>query len=1209
MPTISEVLVQIRGDASELNESLDGAKEHLESFGAIAEGVMQGFGLALGQMSFETLAHSAHHLLEEFIDVNSQAEVWTAQMSLLEGSTAKATERLEGLGKWALKAPFELTDIREANRLLEVFGGDALAGSQGMNLIGDAASFAQKPISEIAELVGRLYQALESGSDDPRAIMTLRKMGVLSGTAAGELTKLVKSHADGTKIWEAFEKAIGRTTGQMDVMMKTYKGQLTNLKDVTHELIHEMGKPFFDGAKDGLLKVLDWLNGPEGHKVQEQLVGLGHQFGEFAKTAGPKFFKEASEGVVKFFDFVSSESGQKTIKTVAELIGWTLKAAAAAFIFGKVFTGIIEPLVMIGGQVFKFVQTLAILGPTMETITVMFPALSAGIELLLGPVGWVIAAVTALWLAWRNNWGHIHEFTADILADVIHWYGKHEEAIDIFVEGLKTAWDFMLVTVTSVWNAVVEVVSAAFEVIGSLVSGAFHIIEGEFDVAGDIITGNWSKAWDDVVKILADSYDMILKMLGSLAEHTLKIVSLIMGWIGHIPGAIGEAAKAASTFLDDQAKAVDEYTKDIGRKGEDAATADEKQLARKLLGLDTLKKAMDKHREAAAGAILHPGSTALPKNSGNDGSGKKGQKEADPNDEVKNKIEELSKALWLNGDASKFADLQFDLLHGSLKGAQPALKAHALNLQQQADKLEALTSANASLKTMTDEYTKTLALGANPTAEATLRYSLLHGELAKGAKAAKDHALAQGLAAIKLTENQEIWKKYHDGLDEIRLKTRELSSEDDALGLSLMGTAKAWDTLNASQQKAYLTAAKGPIMFEALKTQADELTSKLRALRGESPEAILYGNLIKKAEEYMKVLPLMMTGNAKFAASFLGLYRSIKETKSSIDDLAAQAQSKGLAKIFDEATRKIEDDIERLKRSDVATVGERMKDFWDKQRGAIDAYVAKGAGLASILGLLSKLNGLGHTQIAAEDDAAHLKAFNAEMDRVHDKQTKVNEAFSEWVDKSHSAEVAAIQFSKGLQVMTAAQAEQIVKAQEAIDSRAKQVEQIKRLGEKVGDYVGGIFDNIVNGKIKGLFHNAMMGFKALMQDMAAEYLKSQVMKGIMNLASQFAGGITSGGGSGGGGQTNWGESSGGGSGSIARAVGGFGGTAPSMGGAAIRASIATAHSGGGSMGQGSPVNITMHIHTPDAQGFKRSQRQIMSDLHTQAAAAARRSGK
>ena len=1201
MPTVSEVLVQIKGDATELNESLDQAKEHVESFGAIAESVMQGFGLALGQMSFETVSHGLHHLIEEFIGVNSAAEVWTAQMTLLTGSTEKASARIEELAKWSHKAPFELTDIREANRLLQVFGGDALAGSKGMKLIGDAASFAQKPITEIAELVGRLHQALEAGSDDPRAIMTLRRMGVLSGEAAGQLTQLVRSHASATEIWAAFEKAISRTNGQMDVMMKTYRGQMTNLGDVTHELLHEVGKPFFDGAKDGLLKVLDWLNGAEGEKVKAQLIDFGRQFGELAKTAGPRLFKEATDGIVKFFDYISSDSGKKTISTVASLVGWMLKAATAAFLFGKI-AAVFEPLVAVGTAVFGFVKTLAILGPTMETITVMFPALGAAIELLTGPVGWIIGAITALWFAWRNNWGHIHEYTADILAKIIHWYDEHADQFKKMGEFLALTWEFVVWCAQKAWGMIVDVVSTAWDILGPMLSGMIDTILGLFGMLTDLLTGNWSALWGDMEHIVDVAKDAILKVLGVLAENTLHIVSDIVGWIEHIPGVVGEAAKSASKYLQDQADLVRDYTKGIGESSDAAVTKDEKNTARRLLGLDSLTKAMgDLKKKQEESASLPAGNLALnPQGNGN-GEGKgKGGKETDPNDEVKSKIEDLTKALALNGDASKLADLRYDLYRGTLKSANPVLKEAALALQAKAEKLESVQKANESLKERADELRKTIALGVEPTQAATLAYELMHTELAKASKAAKDHVTQLSAQAAALIASQTIWKKYHEVVDDAAAKMRGLLNVDDALGISLMGSAKAWDSLDNSQKKALVSVSRGAEIFQSLTQQADALKSKIDELRGINPAEAILGKSLASAEAWLATAPKATASQILFAGAVRSAIKSIRAQDDALRGLVEGKRAEGVAQAFKGAVAGIQSSIDGLKKGDTETIADRWAKFWDKQRGSIESFIKLRPTLGEFVGFIAKLKDMGGQEMTAQDDAGYLKNFTEEMKKVEAEQERVNGMFAEWVKTSHEASVAAAEFSNGLRQMTHAQAEQIVKAQDDIAKRAQQVEQIKKMGEKVADYIGGLVDNVVNGKIKGLFHEALLGFKQMLQQMAAEYLKSQITKGLMNLAAGIAGG--GGGGVGGGGMFAGDASTGG-----QNPLGGL--TPQTQAARAITSSRSATSYGTPAGGHGGPVSVVMNIHTPDVGGFRKSQRQILSDGMAHAATASRKAGK
>jgi hypothetical protein len=74
-------------------------------------------------------------------------ERMTLQFRPLLGSLDSAKERVKELQTFAVKTPFEIDEIVEANKMLQVLTQGALANEKGMTLVGDAASVAGQAFS------------------------------------------------------------------------------------------------------------------------------------------------------------------------------------------------------------------------------------------------------------------------------------------------------------------------------------------------------------------------------------------------------------------------------------------------------------------------------------------------------------------------------------------------------------------------------------------------------------------------------------------------------------------------------------------------------------------------------------------------------------------------------------------------------------------------------------------------------------------------------------------------------------------------------------------------------------------------------------------------------------------------------------------------------------------------------------------------------
>lgn len=136
-------------------------------------------------------------------------------------SAEKAQQRLKELYKFTASSPFDFSDVAEANRILEALTKGALSGSRGMKLVGDSAAATGTSMTEAAERVGKLYNALRSGRSLDRIMFQLQATGAVTDELARQLEGLEQSGAGFTQMWAAVEQHLARTEGGMKNEMQT----------------------------------------------------------------------------------------------------------------------------------------------------------------------------------------------------------------------------------------------------------------------------------------------------------------------------------------------------------------------------------------------------------------------------------------------------------------------------------------------------------------------------------------------------------------------------------------------------------------------------------------------------------------------------------------------------------------------------------------------------------------------------------------------------------------------------------------------------------------------------------------------------------------------------------------------------------------------------------------------------------------------------
>jgi hypothetical protein len=210
-------------------------------------------------------------------------ERMTLQFRPLLGSMASARERVKDLANFAIKTPFELPEIVEANKMLEVLTQGALSTEKGMTLVGDAASVAGTAFSDTARMVGRLYDGLMSGRPVGEAAMRLQEMGIISGTVRNQLESMQAAGASGLDIWKIMETQLRRNNGAMDEQSRSLEGLQSTWADTKRQMEGGFSAGFLDGEKAGVESSIAVMEA-----MSPVMANLGRELGA-AENAWAKF--------------------------------------------------------------------------------------------------------------------------------------------------------------------------------------------------------------------------------------------------------------------------------------------------------------------------------------------------------------------------------------------------------------------------------------------------------------------------------------------------------------------------------------------------------------------------------------------------------------------------------------------------------------------------------------------------------------------------------------------------------------------------------------------------------------------------------------------------------------------------------------------------------------------------------------------------------
>ena len=122
--------------------------------------------------------------------------------------------------------------------------------------------------------------------------------------------------------------------------------------------------------------------------------------GEFAETLAPMML-ELTKKIRKLVGWFRNLSPR--IKKIISLSAILVAALGPLLmIFGSIASGV-------GGMITMFAKLGTVIGPLLSKL----PALGTAIRALMGPVGWVLAAVGVLAVAWKKNWFGMQDATKE----------------------------------------------------------------------------------------------------------------------------------------------------------------------------------------------------------------------------------------------------------------------------------------------------------------------------------------------------------------------------------------------------------------------------------------------------------------------------------------------------------------------------------------------------------------------------------------------------------------------------------------------------------------------------------------------------------------------------------------------------------------------------------------------------------------------------
>jgi hypothetical protein len=245
--------VKIRGDASHFDRTIGSVNKGMSRLGVgiAAVGAAATAAAGVAALKFIDFAKSASQAA-------SGVESLKMQFEVLLGSADAAGKRIEEITKFAASTPFEVDELARTSKLLQTLGGTLLATGEGLRMVGDATAIAGQPIEEMGLHIGRLFNALTSGTSAGEAVARLQEVGLITGVAKNQFEALAAAQKKGTQpiltqnqALTLLQNVMSQTSGAMAKLSATTEGKLSNMADAVSQFKVAFGTGLNEGVRAG----------------------------------------------------------------------------------------------------------------------------------------------------------------------------------------------------------------------------------------------------------------------------------------------------------------------------------------------------------------------------------------------------------------------------------------------------------------------------------------------------------------------------------------------------------------------------------------------------------------------------------------------------------------------------------------------------------------------------------------------------------------------------------------------------------------------------------------------------------------------------------------------------------------------------------------------------------------------------------------------
>lgn len=528
----AEVLIKFTGDPKQATQATEEVEDKLEDLSS------------KGQIAFMALTAAADafavSILKGGVEYNAQIETYMTRLETLTGSAEDAEKVMTQIKEDALKTPFDVSSLTQAESLLLSTGLSADDARSDILALGDAVSASGGGNAELQRMAVNLQQIKNVGKASALDIKQFAYAGIdiyglladYMGITREEAAKLDVTYDMLSGALQQAASEGGKYYGAMEKQSQTYNGQMSNLKESIDVLKGELSKEFFEAIKKIIPKLTSFFNWLK--KNEKIIKAIAVPTLAFANAIlAIMVIKKVSAGIATFNAILAANPIMLVVAAIAALVAgfiylWNNCEAFRNFWIG-LWNGIKSIVETIVNAIKKVLEK--IITAVSKVIQKIKDIVSPIIDFYYNLVGIIIGIIAGLIETIYNTIKPVVEWIwNNVLSPVIDFFTN---AFTTIWDTIKTIFDGIKTTIQTVFNWVKDnIISPLVDFFGGIFGTIADGIGAAFQGASDVISGIFETLKEIIItpiNWIIDAVNVVIDALNSISIKVPKWVPKIGG--------------------------------------------------------------------------------------------------------------------------------------------------------------------------------------------------------------------------------------------------------------------------------------------------------------------------------------------------------------------------------------------------------------------------------------------------------------------------------------------------------------------------------------------------------------------------------------------------------------------------------------------------------------------------------------------------------